>query len=69
MNTTSDTSRIIYLTHKEKDGLEFPPGFDWARHVARLHTLQEISRKLNSNLGLQDTLTSILDESIKACLA
>jgi signal transduction histidine kinase len=66
MNTTSDTSRIIYLTHKEKDGLEFPPGFDWARHVARLHTLQEISRKLNSNLGLQDTLTSILDESIKA---
>jgi signal transduction histidine kinase len=66
MNTTSDTSRFFYLTHKEKDSLEFPPGFDWARHVARLHTLQDISRNLNSKLELHDTLASILDESIKA---
>jgi signal transduction histidine kinase len=66
MNITSETSRFSYFTAREKDSPEFPPGFDWARHVARLRTLQEISRKLNSKLELQDTLASILDESIEA---
>jgi signal transduction histidine kinase len=65
MNTASDTLGFPHLTYRKKDNHEFPAGFD-AKHVARLHTLQEISRKLNSKLELQDTLASILDESIKA---
>ncbi len=40
--------------------------FHLKRRIAHLHTLQEISCKLNSKLGLEDVLTSILDETIRA---
>jgi signal transduction histidine kinase len=66
MKTASDKLRFPRFTHREKDSPESPPALDWEKHVARLHTLQEISRKLNSKLELQDTLASILDESIGA---
>jgi signal transduction histidine kinase len=39
---------------------------DCDKRIARLHTLQEVSRKLTSKLDLEDALTSILDEAIQA---
>ena len=36
------------------------------RQIARLRTLQKISRKLNSGLDLKDALVNILDEAIQA---
>jgi signal transduction histidine kinase len=36
------------------------------RQIAQLHTLQEISCKLNSKLELEDVLINILDEAIRA---
>jgi signal transduction histidine kinase len=36
------------------------------RQIARLHTLQEIGCKLNSKLELEEVLTNILDEAIRA---
>jgi signal transduction histidine kinase len=35
------------------------------KQIARLRTLQEVSRKLTSKLDLEDALTSILDEAIR----
>ncbi len=62
MNTASATPRSA---HADRDTPE-SPCLAWERHLARLHTLQEISRNLNSKLELKDTLASILDVSIKA---
>jgi|GEM_PF-3305708 len=40
--------------------------FEQERQIARLRTLQQISRKLNSKLELEDALVNILDEAIQA---
>jgi signal transduction histidine kinase len=36
------------------------------KHIAYLHTLREIGRRLNSGLDLEDALANILDEAIRA---
>jgi signal transduction histidine kinase len=47
------------------NGAELQRHSDCDKQIARLHTLQEVSRKLTSKLDLEDALTSILDEAIR----
>jgi PAS domain S-box-containing protein len=67
MNTRSDVSQSNLPPQTSEELLQSLA--DAERQIAHLRTLQEISRKLNSKLSLEDLLTSILDEAIRAISA
>ncbi|MEJ2559275.1 MAG: GAF domain-containing protein, partial [Anaerolineae bacterium] len=64
MNVDSGESRLDYPAWKEE--VPSRSDLDLKRHIAHLHTLREISRRLNSKLDLEDVLANILDEAIRA---
>jgi PAS domain S-box-containing protein len=67
MNTHSDVSNPNRPPQTREELLQSL--VDAERQIAHLRTLQEISCKLNSELSLEDVLTSILDEAIRAIRA
>jgi signal transduction histidine kinase len=64
MNVDSAASRLD--SPAWKDEVPSRSDLDLKRHIAHLHTLREIGRKLNSKLDLEDVLANILDEAIRA---
>jgi signal transduction histidine kinase len=64
MNVDSGASRLDYPAWKNK--VKSRSHLHLQRHIAHLHTLREIGRRLNSKLDLEDVLASILDEAIRA---
>jgi GAF domain-containing protein/anti-sigma regulatory factor (Ser/Thr protein kinase) len=58
---TTDSSQLVPATVEQLASL-----LDQEKQIARLHTLQKISRELNSKLNMEDALASILDEAIRA---
>ncbi|GAB4528332.1 MAG: hypothetical protein Kow0063_04450 [Anaerolineae bacterium] len=64
MKTGSDSSNFSHSAQAVDECFESL--LDQKNQITRLHTLQKISRELNSKLDLQDALSSILDEAIRA---
>ena len=64
MNTESSSLRSGPSVQADEEQLQSYR--EQERQIARLRTLQEISRKLNSRLDLKDALVNILDEALRA---
>jgi signal transduction histidine kinase len=64
MNIDSDASRLDNPAWKDEVHSQSRRNLE--RHIAHLHTLREVSHRLNSKLDLENALANILDEAIRA---